>query len=176
MKFYKSDWIVAIAVAVALLGGKIDLSGIFTPTPAPVVVVAIDEPTAAMKAVVQPVAALVTGTNATVDRAALSEFYLAWGDMLQRDALSKKVTTTLALHDANVSSGLLMFQQTGIQGRYATLAEQINKTLAAWVGLLDANGKVLNVPFDDAKRAKAVEYCKGLAWALNQSLLANPKG
>jgi hypothetical protein len=63
-----------------------------------------------------------------------------------------------------------MFQKTGITGKYPTLPEAIDKSLASWVGILDTTGKISNVPFDDGKRTKAVEYCLGLSWAFRQTV------
>jgi hypothetical protein len=147
--------------------GLIDTPIVPTPT--------VPTPTVAMQAVVAPIAALVVGDKAPGDRAALSEYYAAWGDVLERDggtAGKKKIATTAVLAAANESAGLLMYQQTGIKGRYATLADSIQKARGECLGIADLKGGWLNVPLDDAKRAKAVEFERALSWAFSQPLPA----
>ena len=60
--------------------------------------------------------------------------------------------------ETNRRAGLLMFQETGIQGKYPGLAEAIDKVLADQVGLAV-------VPLDAEKRKRAIDALRAIAWA-----------
>lgn len=171
----KTD-VAAIALAlVVMFGGKLNLNlpqfAWTDSTPA----VTIPAPSAELQAIVSPVAALVTGDKAEADRVSLSEFYLALADVIERDgkASVKLVASTGALREISKRAGLLMFQSTGIDNRYAALAGAIDQSIGQWTAIIES-GQWLNVPLDDAKRAKAVELYRGLAWAFSQT--PNAKG
>ncbi len=94
------------------------------------------------------------------ERKRLGLFYAAFADVVARDgqAADKATLTTVAdLVALNERAGKLAFQQTGVQGKYPGLAKQIDDALR--VGWGD------NAPLDAAKRARAVECLRAVAWA-----------
>jgi hypothetical protein len=110
---------------------------------------------AATRAAVAPVGAKLA--NHKEDGRRLASFYAGLADVIARDQ-GKIVATTAHLRELHRRAGLLMFQQTGIAGKYPGLAEAINKVLADRVGLE-------NVPLDAAKQKAAVEAFRAIAWA-----------
>jgi hypothetical protein len=161
MTVYKSDWIVLVAVAVALFGGKL-IEGISLGggTPAP----AVPEPSPELQAVVKPIAALVAGENAAQDRAELSAFCLALAEFHGRDkAALVKTTKTLADHNAAALQAL--YQSTGMTGRYAGLGASIDKALGGYLGVANADGTYKAVELTAATAAKTAEFYQALAWA-----------
>lgn len=163
-----SDFLAAGLLALVLWGGNLT-----PPTPTPTPAPALTAPGPQLQAIVLPIAAVVTGTKATEDRSALADYYAAWADLLERDGTGKKlVATTAVLAEANATAGGLMFQQTGIAGRYdqgKKLSSTIDQALGTWIGIADGKGGFLNEALDDGKRAKAVEFARAMQWALSQA-------
>jgi hypothetical protein len=170
MGVFKSDWIVLIALVVGLVGpnwqplARMAL-GIEQATPAPTV----PEPSAELQAVVAPLAAMVTGSNATTDRAELSAFCTALAEFHSRDkAALVKATQLLADHNAAALQGF--YQNAGMTGRYPGLGAAIDKALGERLGLLTPDGKFKAGVFDAAMAAKAADFYSALAWAFAQPI------
>jgi hypothetical protein len=123
------------------------------PSPAP------DRPSDALATAVAPVAAILK--ESPEDGRRLAAFYLALSDVIARDE-GRLIQTTAHLRELNRRAGLLAFQQTGIDGKHAGLAEAIDKALADQVGLA-------NVPLDADKRKRALAAFSALAWACGGS-------
>jgi hypothetical protein len=119
------------------------------PTPTPV------RPNDALVAAVGPVVAILK--DHPEDGRNLAAFYEAIADVIARDQ-GKVVQTVAQVRELNRRAGLLMFQKTGIEGKYPGLATAIDKVLEDRIGLDD-------VPVDAAKRAAAIEAFKALSWA-----------
>lgn len=144
----KASTFFAIAlIAWGLLAGRAAVQ----PHPAP----APNRPSDAMVSAVAPVTTLLKGQ--TEDGRKLAAFYSAVADVIARDQ-GKVVQTTAQLREVNRRAGLLMFQKTGIEGKYPGLAEAIDKVLADRIGLD-------SVPLDAAKQTTAIETFQALAWA-----------
>lgn len=122
-----------------------------TPRPRPTP----DRPSDALAEAVAPVATLLRGR--TEDGSKLAAFYSAVADVIARDH-GKLLQTTAELRELHRRAGLLMFQQTGIEGKYPGLAEAIDKVLADQIGLE-------NVSLDDKRRTAAVDAFRAIAWA-----------
>jgi hypothetical protein len=144
----KTSTLIGLALIVGGLLAHLDLP-FKQPQPSP------ERPSDALVTAVQPVAAILKGHGD--DGGRLSAFYLAEADVVARDQ-GKVIATTAQLRELNRRSGLLMFQRTGIEGKYPGLAEAIDQVLADRVGLD-------NVVFDAGKQKAAVETLKALAWA-----------
>lgn len=118
-------------------------------------------PSPLLTAAVQPVQAVLAAapdkTASSADGRQLAAFYRALAAVVSRDA-GKTIKSAGQFRDLNRRAGLLMFQQAGLTGKYAGLAEAIDKVLADQVGLD-------NTAFDDARRARAVAACEAIAWA-----------
>ena len=119
------------------------------PTPVP------ERPSDALAAAVAPVAAILKGH--VEDGRRLAGFYASLADVVARDE-GKVLQTTAHLRELNRRAGLLAFQRTGVSGKHPGLAEAIDKVLVDEVGLE-------NVALDAAKRKRAVDALKALAWA-----------
>jgi len=78
-------------------------------------------------------------------------------DVIARDQ-GKVVQTTSQLRELHRRAGLLMFQRTGIEGKYPGLAEAIDKVLCDQIGLDE-------VTLDAAKQMAAIDTFRALAWA-----------
>lgn len=119
----------------------------------------IPQPSADLVALVKPIADLFVGDKATIkkDSANLSAFYMDMAETIERDRATQVIKTTDNVRQTNISAGKLMFQNTGIKGRYPGLGEAIDKALAAKLGL-DI------VDLTDAKRTEVVNMFKALAW------------
>jgi len=87
----------------------------------------------------------------------LAAFYLSLADVVERDQ-GKVIQSTAELRETNRRTGLLMFQETGIQGKYPGLAEAIDKVLADQIGLAV-------VPLDAEKRKQMIDTLRAIAWA-----------
>jgi hypothetical protein len=131
--------------------GLIARFGANAPKPAP----RPDRPSDAVAAAVAPVATILKGH--AEDGAKLAGFYAALADVVTRDQ-GKVIETTAQLRELHRRAGLLMFQRTGIEGKYPGLAEAIDKVLADRIGLD-------NVKMDVTKQTAAVEAFHALAWA-----------
>lgn len=114
----------------------------------------IPEPSARLRSLVAPVAAIIQGHNE--DGVKLAHFYLAFADVIRRD--TGIVTMTRSVRQANVKAGGLMFQETGIKKKYLGLPEAINDAVAVYLGLED-------VPLTVQKRQDAVDVFMAVAWA-----------
>ena len=168
MKLRWTDWLAIGLLALVLWGDRIDLSR-FWPEATPT----LPAPSAELQAVVTPIASLVAGETADADRAALSEYYAAFADVVSRDGKTRIIATTGLLRTANERAGQLMFQQTGLQGRYAGIVDAIARAWGNHLGIAatkDGATTYRVVDLDDAKRAKAVEFYAALAWAFEQPL------
>jgi hypothetical protein len=139
-------------LAAALIGwGVFAHTGFDKPGPAPLP----DRPSASLLTAVKPVTAILKGH--TDDGMKLATFYSAVADVLARDQ-GKVITTTAQLRELHRRAGLLMFQKSGIEGKYPGLAEAIDKVLADSVGLD-------NVTLDAEKCQHAIDAFKAFAWA-----------
>lgn len=164
MTFYKSDWIVVVCAAALLFGGKladgISLGGgVSTPT--------IEAPSAELQAIVQPIAAMVTGEHAAVDRAELSAYRLALAEFHDRDD-AEKVKTTARLEAFNKTALRSLWLKTGMEDRYPSMWSAVDKSLAGYIGIPMENDNYKAVDFTRAMAAKTVEFYSALAWAFQQ--------
>ncbi len=114
-----------------------------------------DRPNDALVATVGPVVTILK--NHPEDGRNLATFYAAVADVLARDQ-GRIIQTTSQLREIHRRAGLLMFQKTGIDGKYPGLAEAIDKVLADRIGLD-------NVALDAAKQTAAIEAFRTLVWA-----------
>ena len=122
-------------------------------------------PTGALLTLVQPISNLIVGPTAKVDGKDLAYFYLELANQIERDGQGAKLfKDTSVLRDLNSTAGSLMFQQTGMKGRYSTLGATIDGILSTSIGLDIA-------VLDDAanKRATAIQALKAIAWATYQA-------
>lgn len=87
----------------------------------------------------------------------LTEFYLDFADIVRRDS-SLVIKTTVIFRNTYMNAGGLMFQQTGMQGKYDGMAEIVDSIITSQLGL-DI------VPFDAQKTA---EVLNAVAWAYHQ--------
>jgi hypothetical protein len=131
------------------------LSHFDKPTPQPAPTPVPNRPSDVLAASVQPIAAILK--NHADDGGKLADFYLSMADVISRDQ-GKVIQTTANLRELHRRAGLLMFQRTGVQGKYPGLAEAIDKVFVDRLGLE-------NVAFDSAKQSAAIEIMKAIAWA-----------
>jgi hypothetical protein len=87
------------------------------------------------------------------DRADLQSFYYDFADVVRRD--TDLIETTADLRNTHVKAGKLMFQRTGIDGKYAGLPEIIDGILA---DTLTLEVKPLN-------NAEAASVLNAISWA-----------
>ncbi len=147
MKFKTSDWLFVVALAV-LIVPRLGLSDGGTPTPT------IPEPSAELKSLCGPVTAKLQGHAQAGELAA---FYLAYADVLKRDAGEKIVKTTARLRTHNQRSVTLRFQ--GAFSKVPGLALAIDAVLVAHLGT-----KVADLDY-----ARATEAMTALAWAAQEA-------
>ena len=69
------------------------------------------------------------------DAIALSELYAAIADVIERDG--SVIKTLGQIREANSRSGKLLFQKTGIQGKYDGLPEAVDSFLVSKLGVED---------------------------------------
>jgi hypothetical protein len=112
-------------------------------------------PDAATRAAVANVREILA--NHQEDGQQIAAFYRALADVVERDA-GQVLRDVADVREANRRAGLLMFQRTGVQGKYPGLSDAIESALAELVGLD-------NVPLDEAKRKNVVAAFRALAWA-----------
>ena len=112
-------------------------------------------PDAATRAIVANVREILTGHQEDGQR--LAAFYLALADVVERDA-GQVLRDVADVREANRRAGLLMFQRTGVQGKYPGLSAAVESALTELIGLD-------NVPLDEAKRKNVVAAFRALAWA-----------
>ncbi len=118
-----------------------------------------EPPTPLLQATVAELAAFSNRVEAQ-DLLNLTEFYLDFADVVRRDGLASKpvVNTTSIFRSTYMNAGGLMFQQTGMQGKYDGMAEIVDSIITSELGL-DI------VPFDAQKTA---EVLNAVAWAYYQ--------
>jgi len=112
------------------------------------VVSPVKAPSAEMQALVTPIIA--------ISDPDLVLFYQDFADIIERD--SEIIKTTGTIQTANSRAGQLMFQNTGMKGKYPGLAENVD---AAIIGAI---GKQ-NIALTTDLRAKAVEVFEAISWA-----------
>ena len=112
-------------------------------------------PDAATRAIVANVREILSGHQEDGKR--LAAFYLALADVIQRDA-GQVIRDMADVREVNRRAGLLMFQQTDLQGKYPGLGDAIEAALAQLVGMD-------NAPLDDAKRKTVIAAFRAIAWA-----------
>jgi len=127
-----------------------------SPNPNPIPDLVITEPDEPYKSYVTPIIPLIKGEHALDDGYALARFFLDFSDVVGRD--SSILKTTNDLRELNIKAGKLMFQKTGIDGRYAGLSDAIDKAFEKALTLQ-------NVDLDDEKRQKAVKIAHAIGWA-----------
>lgn len=145
---------VFVAVLLAVLG--VAMLTVKQPTTVDVL-----KPDAQLVALVEPIQ--VSGEDAATLRA----FCLEFADVLYRDSHSQVIADTADFRDRLQTASALMFQETGIDGRYPGLAGQINDILAKWMGVRNDDG-VAVVPLDGeagSYRVKAIQALQAIAWA-----------
>ncbi len=145
-----------------LVNGK----GLPTPTPnpnpdpdPPIPDISIAKPEEPYLGFVKPITPLITGKDASVikrDSIELAKFYLDFADVLERD--ENIIKTTGHILKLNQNAGQLMFQKTGMKGKYDNLPSAIDTAFAEALTLED-------VSLTASKRDKAVKVSKAIAWA-----------
>lgn len=114
------------------------------PEPGPVIL----EPSEEMKSFVSKIE--------QVEDEELVEFYLAFSDLVSRD--SEVIGSTGHIRTAHSRAGRLMFQQTGMKGKYPGLAVAIDEALMAALGKEDQK-------LTPELRRKAADIFTAIAWA-----------
>jgi hypothetical protein len=122
-----------------------------------VVPITIPEPDNRLKTVVRPLSMLRIDKN---DLLNLTEFYHDFADVVRRDGavVNSTIKDTAIFRETYTNAGKLMFQKTGMQGKYPALAPAIDKILASELGL-DIG------PLNHAEIAALLE---AVAWAFSQ--------
>ena len=115
----------------------------------------IDRPSESLAAAVAPIQSILAAQKE--DGRTIATFYLSLADVVARDQ-GRVIRSAADLREVNRRAGALMFQQTGMTGKYPALATAIEKVLADVVGLE-------NTLLDDSRRTKAVEAFRAIAWA-----------
>lgn len=69
------------------------------------------------------------------DRLTISEFYYDFFIVISSDAADKHIKTTEIFRNTYMNAGQLMFQQSGLGGKYDGLAEAIDKVIISYLGL-----------------------------------------
>lgn len=129
------------------------------PNPDPVIKLPdIPEPPAHLKELVKDIPGKLVGDDVQEDAVELVLFYWDMADTLQRDSDSKIVTTTGKIRELNIRAGALMFQKTGIKGKYSGLGSSIDSVLVEVLGLAD-------VSLTESKRGDAVKAFSAIAWS-----------
>jgi len=164
----KTD-LLALAIAVILLaGGKFDwakLTGNTKPSDSAFV------PAAELQAVVTPIAALVVGDKAAVDRVELAGLFSALAEFHARDKATI-VSTVQLLQRHNDLSLEAFYQGADMKGRYASLGSAIDAALGKYLGILSADGKYKAGPIDASGSVKVAAFDHALAWAFSQPITA----
>ena len=153
--------LVFIGGCLLLFSPLLTIPPIFTPD-----VPAVAKPQERLVRLVEPIA---SAEFTSEDSAALSEFCLAFADVIDRDAEAKLITDTGDLRDMLDESSRLMFQQTGLEQRHPTMPATINSVLAKWLEIETADGvEVVDLDDDKHRRALASEAFRAIAWAVEQ--------
>lgn len=127
------------------------------PDPIPVVDVKVPIPSLPYQNAVKNITPLIIGVHSSVDRVELAKFYMDFADVIERDA-EEKISNTAMFREIHMRASQLMFQQTGMQGRYIGLNGAIDKALGDSLGLEVAT-------LNGIKRAEAVKILQAIAWA-----------
>jgi hypothetical protein len=112
-------------------------------------------PDASTRAIVANIREILAGHPE--DGRQLAAFYLALADVIQRDA-GQVIKDMADVREVNRRAGLLMFQRTGLQGKYPGLGAAIEAALSQLIGMD-------NVPVDDANRGAVTAAFRAIAWA-----------
>lgn len=120
------------------------------PTPDPIVV---PTPSQELQILVEPLVVF-TSRVEKADLLNLTEFYFDFADIIRRDN-SDVVTTTDVFRSTYIKAGNLMFQQTGMKGKYAGLAEITDGIIMDYLGE--------DVRASDATRT--ADVLNAVAWA-----------
>lgn len=115
--------------------------------------IVIPEPSNRLQTVTRPLLDLKIEQD---DLLNLTEFYSDFADVVRRD--SNIIKTTAIFRSTYTDAGQLMFQQTGMKGKYPELAPAIDKILASELGLEVA-------PLNHAEVADLLE---AVAWSLGR--------
>jgi len=129
------------------------------PNPNPDSIV-VPEPHEYYKQKVIPITTLLNGPDAKKDSIELAKFYLDFANIIMRD--KEIITHVRHIREANVSAGNLMFQQTGMQGKYPGLSEMLNNIVKEVLGLEDKE-------LTNTTRQYAQDTFKAIAWACLES-------
>lgn len=117
-------------------------------------------PSTELQRLVEPLATYAANTILdTGDLLNLTEFYFDFADVVRRDG-ANVISTTADFRAVYMNAGALMFQQTGMKGKYAGLSEIVDGVISNYVGL-DVRG--LNA-------VKTADVLNAVAWAFYQSL------
>jgi len=109
-----------------------------------------------------PVAVLSAEEQAFIDQIEpisdprLAEFYADFADVVRRD--TEIIKTTDHLRTGHSRAGRLMFQETGMKGKYPGLAEAVDGAIEAAIGRK-------NVPLTSEMRQSAVEILEAISRA-----------
>jgi len=125
-----------------------------SPTPAPT------PPDEATRAIV----ADLRGQLPPEDGRRLGAFYSALADVIERDA-GDLIDTVARVRQLNRRAGLLMFQRTGIAGKYPGLAQQIDRAIARGMGLEETDEGYTDVDLDAERIERLVRVLRAIAWA-----------
>lgn len=135
------------------------VNGDEAPTPVPDKII-IPEPIDPYKGYVTSITPLISGSDAEKDGRNLAMFYMDLANVVARDETIIK--TTADIKKLNENAGQLMFQKTGIKGKYPNLGATIDKVFVAILTLE-------NVPLTKVKRDEVVKGITAIAWACLQA-------
>lgn len=153
--------LVFVGGCLLLLSTLLSIPPLFKPN-----VPAVPKPQDRLVRLVEPIA---SADFTRDDAAALSEFCLAFADLIDRDAEAKVMADTGDLRDMLDESSRLMFQQTGLDTRHPTMPATINGVLASWLEIETTDGvEVVDLDGDKNRRALASEVFRAIAWAVEQ--------
>lgn len=133
------------------------------PGPSPTPVPSIPEPetpSTALQRLVEPLAALAANKILdTGDLLNLTEFYFDFADVVRRDA-ADVIATTATFRAVYMDAGGLMFQQTGMKGKYAGLSEIVDGIISDYIGL----------DIESLDAVKTSDVLNAVAWTFYQPL------
>lgn len=121
-----------------------------------------DTPSAELQTLIEPLVAYDfyrKGVLDTGDLVNLTEFYLDFADVISRDG-GNVVDTTTMFRNVYINAGTLMFQQTGMKGKYEGLNDIVDTIISTHIGL-----KAMG--FDEVKTHNVLN---AVAWAFYQHL------
>lgn len=170
MTINKTTLAAIVLIAFGMFGDRLDLPK-FSLTSPTTPAITIASPTAELQALVVPVAALVTGDKAAVDRAELAGLFSALAEFHSRDKAAI-VSTVQLLQRHNELSLQALYQGTGMAGRYAALGTSVDTALGKHLGIVGTDGKYKAGPIDATASAKVAAFSQAMAWAFSQPLPA----